>query len=191
MILIGGCKMVIFVNHPFHIHWQHSVKDFPSLSLLSFLSEFHYGLMGSFYLSFLKIYLFIFRESEREGERRRESSMCGCLSHTPNWGPGEQPRYVPWLGIELATLVCRLPLNPLNHTSQSMNSFIFNVYYIKLITVNFFNVQTPRFSQFVAPMSFWHVPSLFKQFLIGTRYSWLTLNFAIPSVIFPRSPGSF
>ena len=26
--------------------------------------------------------------------------MCGCLSHTPYWGPGPQPRHVLWLGIE-------------------------------------------------------------------------------------------
>ena len=30
--------------------------------------------------------------------------MCGCLSHGPYWGPGQQPRHVPWLGIEPATL---------------------------------------------------------------------------------------
>ena len=30
--------------------------------------------------------------------------MCDCLLHTPTWGPGPQPRHVPWLGIELATL---------------------------------------------------------------------------------------
>ena len=30
--------------------------------------------------------------------------MCGCFSHAPCWGPGPQPRHVPWLGIELATL---------------------------------------------------------------------------------------
>ena len=30
--------------------------------------------------------------------------MCGCLSRTPYWGPGLQPRHVPWLGIELVTL---------------------------------------------------------------------------------------
>ena len=29
--------------------------------------------------------------------------MCGCLSHAPYWGPGPQPRYVPWPGIELVT----------------------------------------------------------------------------------------
>ena len=30
--------------------------------------------------------------------------MCGCLSHTPNWGSSWQPRHVSWLGIEPGTL---------------------------------------------------------------------------------------
>ena len=30
--------------------------------------------------------------------------MCGCLLHVPYWGPGLQPRHVPWLEIEPATL---------------------------------------------------------------------------------------
>ena len=30
--------------------------------------------------------------------------MCGCLSCAPSQGPGLQPRHVPWLGIEPATL---------------------------------------------------------------------------------------
>ena len=30
--------------------------------------------------------------------------MCGCLSHAAKWGPGPQPRPVPLLGIEPATL---------------------------------------------------------------------------------------
>ena len=38
-------------------------------------------------------YLLIFREKGKEGER--ETLMCGCLSRTPNWGPGLQPRHVP------------------------------------------------------------------------------------------------
>ena len=43
--------------------------------------------------SFLKI-LFIFREKGREGERERETAMCGCLSCVPYWGPGLQPSHV-------------------------------------------------------------------------------------------------
>ena len=30
--------------------------------------------------------------------------MWGCFSRAPYWGPGPQPRHVPWLGIEPATL---------------------------------------------------------------------------------------
>ena len=52
---------------------------------------------------------------ERKGGRKRgkETLMCfsvsvretsiGCLLHTPNWGPGLQPRHVPSWGIEPAT----------------------------------------------------------------------------------------
>ena len=57
----------------------------------AFFSVVQYGLL------FLKkkIYLFVFRERVREGERGRETSMCGCLSRAPNWGPGLQPRQCP------------------------------------------------------------------------------------------------
>ena len=30
--------------------------------------------------------------------------MCGCSSGVPYWGPGHQPRHVPWLGIKPARL---------------------------------------------------------------------------------------
>ena len=39
----------------------------------------------------IKMLLFIFRGDVKE----RETSMCGCLSHAPYWGPGLQPRHVP------------------------------------------------------------------------------------------------
>ena len=45
---------------------------------------------------FLKIlFIYLLERGEGKGERGRETSMCGCLSHTPNWGPGLQPRHVP------------------------------------------------------------------------------------------------
>ena len=37
----------------------------------------------------------IFRQRRREGERMRETSMCGCLFCAPSQGPGPQPRHVP------------------------------------------------------------------------------------------------
>ena len=44
---------------------------------------------------FKRLYLFIFRQKGKEGERGKETSMCGCLSHAPSWGSGPQPRHVP------------------------------------------------------------------------------------------------
>ena len=55
---------------------------------------------------FLRFYLFTFRKRGRKGEREGEQHRCINwlpLSHAPNWGPGPQPRHMPWLGIELAT----------------------------------------------------------------------------------------
>ena len=58
----------------------------------------------SFFL-FLKIcFIYFQREQKEKRKRGREISMCGCLSLAPYWGPGLQPRHVPWLGIEWATL---------------------------------------------------------------------------------------
>ena len=48
---------------------------------------------------------FIYHQRGKGGNKReRETSMYGCLSHTPYWGPGLQLRHVPWLGIEPTTL---------------------------------------------------------------------------------------
>ena len=53
---------------------------------------------------FLRFCLFLERWTEGGRDGGRETSMCGCHSHSPHWGPGPQPRHVPWLGIEPATL---------------------------------------------------------------------------------------
>ena len=38
---------------------------------------------------------FTFRKRGRKGERGKETSMCGYLSHAPHWGIGQQHRHVP------------------------------------------------------------------------------------------------
>ena len=55
---------------------------------------------------FKRFHLFIFRGRGRGGEREGERHPCMAAScHLPPyWGPGPQPRHVPWLGIELVTL---------------------------------------------------------------------------------------
>ena len=58
---------------------------------------------------FSRLYLFVFRERGRKGEREEEKHPCtretsiSCLLYTPTGGPGLQPRRVPWPGIEPAT----------------------------------------------------------------------------------------
>ena len=55
-------------------------------------------------LLFLKDFIYLFLERGEGGEKEREISMCGGLSCSPHWGPGLQPRRVPWLGIKPETL---------------------------------------------------------------------------------------
>ena len=56
-------------------------------------------------LIFLKGFTYLFFREGKGGEKRgRETSTCGCLSRGPHWGPGLQPRHVPWLGIKPMTL---------------------------------------------------------------------------------------
>ena len=52
---------------------------------------------------FLKIFSLFPQEKEKR-KRGRETSMCGCLSVTPHWGPSPKPRHVPWLGTEPVTI---------------------------------------------------------------------------------------
>ena len=56
------------------------------------------------YCCFLKDFIYLFLERGEGRERERETSMCGCLLFTPCWGPGRQPRHVPWMGIQPAML---------------------------------------------------------------------------------------
>ena len=54
---------------------------------------------------FFKDFIYLSLEEGKGGRKRgRETSVCGCFSHTPYWGPGLQPRHVPWLGIQPVTL---------------------------------------------------------------------------------------
>ena len=57
--------------------------------------------VGGLWLYFLRFYLFTFRERGRKGEKHQ--CVVACHTH-PYWGPGLQPRHVPWLGIEPGTL---------------------------------------------------------------------------------------
>ena len=68
-----------------------------------------------------KDFIYLFLDRGRQGEREREKHQCVAASHMPlHWGPGLQPRHVPWLGIEPVghPFICRPVLIPLSHTSH-------------------------------------------------------------------------
>ena len=64
-------------------------------------------LLNFFYFN---IYLSLEKGEEREKERERNIDvreihwLIGFFLHSPNWGPGPEPRHVPWPGIKPVTL---------------------------------------------------------------------------------------
>ena len=44
---------------------------------------------------FFKGFIYLLREEKGGRKRRRETSMCDCLSHAPYWAPGMQLRHMP------------------------------------------------------------------------------------------------
>ena len=80
---------------------------------------------------YLRFYLFIyFLEGKGGRKRRRETSVCGCLSHAPYWGPGQQLRHVPWLGLEPSTS-CLAGLHSILHSiyQPSLHMYFWNIPY--------------------------------------------------------------
>ena len=63
----------------------------------------HQGVHLTHMQLFKKDFSYLFLERGTEGERRSKTSTCSCLLCAPYWGPGSQPRHVPWLGIEPMT----------------------------------------------------------------------------------------
>ena len=94
-----------------------------------------------FLLFFFKI-LFIFREEKGERE-----TLCGCLSHSPYWGPGPQSRACALAGNWTSNpLVNGLALSPLSHTNQVTNGIYFLISLIFRLNITSSCVFLPNFS---------------------------------------------
>ena len=100
------------------------------------------GLLFYFYFTFycLRFYLFIFRQSGREGEREEEKHQCVVASHVPQLGIWPATQACALTGNQTGNPLVRRPvLNPLSHTSQGRD------FYFKLcISFSFFLPLNPH-----------------------------------------------
>ena len=83
-------RLIYMIDDGLIPHWRHRATTLLG-SLLSPKKNNHFV---DFHSKKYFIYLFSEREKGRRN-RGRETSMCGCLSHAPKWGPGPPPRHVP------------------------------------------------------------------------------------------------
>ena len=60
----------------------------------------HLGL----FIYLFKDFTYLFLVGGEGKEKGRGTSVCGCLLHARYWGPGLQPKHVPWLGNKPTTL---------------------------------------------------------------------------------------
>ena len=65
------------------VHWRRGVSQPPMLPSWS-----------NFFFYFIKDFIYLFLDRKEGRKTGRETSMCGCLSCTPYWGPGLQSRHV-------------------------------------------------------------------------------------------------
>ena len=102
----GAWTFIQFSSWLFTTSYLGTALEFQSLKDKCYVLVF--CLVGSFLFKVLFIYLFLERGEGRKTERERSikverDTSIGCLSPPHNWGPGLQPRHVPWLGIEPVT----------------------------------------------------------------------------------------
>ena len=73
----------------------------------------------------LPLTYFYFLESGKGGRKRgRETSMCGCLSHVPYWGPGYNPGVCPDWESNRQLFDSQASTQPLSHTSLGVSLFL-------------------------------------------------------------------
>ena len=73
---------------------------------------------------FKKDFTYLFLERGEGRKRGRETSMCGCLSHTPYWDLACNPGMCPDLESNQWPFGSKPVLNPLSCTSQGSFDFL-------------------------------------------------------------------
>ena len=120
--LLGGLTRGSVAKQCYISKWNNEAKR--RLELVFFLLFCSTANNNSLHIHFKDfIYLSLERGKGRK-KRGRETSVCGCLSHAPHWGPGLQSRHVPPLGIELATFWFNPHGQPLRHNQRVLHTML-------------------------------------------------------------------
>ena len=90
----------IFIGY-LNIHFgEIFIQSFIHFVQIGFLFHWFVLISNQYFIrgttSFLFLFILFYREGK--GERKRETSMCGCLSCASYWRPGLQPRHVQYTG---------------------------------------------------------------------------------------------
>ena len=120
-----------FQSHIYNVNWtwdvthksQRVCRSYDVLVSLSSIKAFKF-------IFFKDLFIYLFLEGKGRRKIGRETSMCGCLSCTPCWGPGLQPKQVPWLGIKPETLWFTGP-HSVHWATPARSSSIFKNYETK------------------------------------------------------------
>ena len=104
-------------------HWQTIYKS-DCLKCGLIIRQFKFSLL--FCIFFKILFILFFRKEKGERKTGRETSMCGCLSHALFWGPGLQPRHVPYTGNRtfIDPLISRSALNQWATPARAYSVFL-------------------------------------------------------------------
>ena len=126
-MMINWLRKIIFLTQSHLGDKYQKLNPNTDLSTKELFALRHYIIVVQYFV-FLKnltlmrrvtFYLFyFFREKRRERGREGENINVWLPLSAPNWGPGLQPRHVPWLGIEPAAFWFKGRHSIQSHTAQ-------------------------------------------------------------------------
>ena len=127
----------IWSRHFPHFHWQFK----KIITIYMWPLKYSPNILNIIYI-FLKRFNLFFREGKGGRKRGRETSVYGCLSRVPCWGPGRNPGMCPDWEPNQRCFGSQAGAQPLSPTRQGkyhillidwVNKISFHILYMKCI----------------------------------------------------------
>ena len=117
--------------------------------------------------------------------------MCSCLSQAPYWGPGLQPRHMPWLEIEPATLWFsgQCSIHSATPARASVLYFLYLQYQVSIGVKQAYNISRGYNSQKQGKTILCSIEILFYLFIVRVQLSLFSFQYFPPS--HPPPPPTF